>query len=528
MLKNPELKKDFFILFIAYFVAHGLILFNRGAYWDDWVLLYTDKTITIDRFSQAGSPIIGYFHNYILSFGHSVTFYHLITFAAYFLAAILLYIILENIREIGQVDRLFIVFVFLLFPVNSARITLICTPYAICYLFFFLGFYLINQYLSNQKIIYRVLALIFLFLSFLTNSNLVFYLIILLFIFYKNKESICPISEFIFMFLRYIDMVLLPILFFIVKTIYFVPYGLYKGYNQITLTFNNLIEASRLVIDSFNLIFIEVINLSIASLSWEVLLLAVVFFIFINLLVKDIDTLINRKNPLAYYILIITGAMLFFLAVFPYNVLNLMPGFKFWDSRHQLLVPLGSSLILYYGLRILLNSIRLSTKVQIMLYSLIIAIFININIQSYMNYQIDWYKQLSLIENIKQSSIIEQNTTFLFVDKLDRLNANDRIYGFYEYSGLMKYAFSGQETRFGINVSKYKGMETYEKYLTSYYNLGNYKPHDPEYMVVINEGTINLDQRSSLIKMIWNEYFNPSIFHKDISNLVNLEYRPLK
>ena len=47
---------------LVYTLAHGLMLFNRGVYWDDWVLYNMDKGLIIDTFKQAGVFWVGYLH----------------------------------------------------------------------------------------------------------------------------------------------------------------------------------------------------------------------------------------------------------------------------------------------------------------------------------------------------------------------------------------------------------------------------------------------------------------------------------
>lgn len=45
-------------------------------------------------------------------------------------------------------------------------------------------------------------------------------------------------------------------------------------------------------------------------------------------------------------VLILVGIAAFGLAVLPYLVVGKMPALGDWDSRHQILVPLGASLML--------------------------------------------------------------------------------------------------------------------------------------------------------------------------------------
>ena len=62
IFKNNPVVFDLSFLTLVYTLAHGLMLFNRGVYWDDWVLYNMDKGLIIDTFKQAGAFWVGYLH----------------------------------------------------------------------------------------------------------------------------------------------------------------------------------------------------------------------------------------------------------------------------------------------------------------------------------------------------------------------------------------------------------------------------------------------------------------------------------
>ena len=124
-------RSDIVLIFILYTLSNGLILLNNGIYWDDWVLYNVDKDLIINHFSQTGLPWVGYIHSFLLSFKNSLFLYRSIVFLLYLLSALFLNSILKNIREIDDTSRLLLVFFFAIFPVNSARISLITIPYTL-------------------------------------------------------------------------------------------------------------------------------------------------------------------------------------------------------------------------------------------------------------------------------------------------------------------------------------------------------------------------------------------------------------
>ena len=216
--------------------------------------------------------------------------------------------------------------------------------------------------------------------------------------------------------------------------------------------------------------------------------------------------------------LFLFGLFAFVVAVFPYNAVGLLPSLEDWHSRHQLLVSLGASLISVYGIHLVVSS----ANVRKFIYSMFIALFLIQNIHYYIDFQRDWYKQLSLIENYRASTIIKNYTTFLFDDKTQSLNANHRTYRFYEFAGQFKIAF-GDEKRFGHLLQSYEGMDKISDFLNASYNVGEYVRKKPEYLITINYGTHPLDA-FSIIKLWYQEIFRHDKFKNNIKNIIKLDY----
>src|SRR5690606_33211977 len=111
---------------------------------------------------------------------------------------------------------------FMILPLNSARVAAINAPSATCYVSFFLAWYLIHK---KRKLS----ALLFLF-SFNINSLLVFYALPIIDLVIENaRPSFRSIirsvkSNWVF--------ILLPFIYFFSKYIFFTPYGFYENYNN--------------------------------------------------------------------------------------------------------------------------------------------------------------------------------------------------------------------------------------------------------------------------------------------------------
>ena len=503
--------KDLISLFALYAISFFLMLTNTGIFWDDWTLYNMPSAIILDTFKQAGS-LSGYFHTFLLSMGHSVLAYRVLVFTIYFLCAIFLYFILSGIDEVDRFDRFLIVTLFAVLPVNNARIALINAPAALCHFMFWLGFLLLSRYLKSGRISFRFLALIFFFASFHIASMLVFYLTALLYIIYFEFRKRTSPASLIRKFFSYSDFVILPVAFWVLKMKFLKPYGMYAGYNQILpqplsrekvyAYAGNLLD---LMISSVSSSFLEPLKHSFTENSYiELILLGIL--IFLVLFKKRLLQTTDQKHIFFYL-----GWFLFFLAVFPYCAVGKLPRLDDWSSRYQLIIPLGVSLILVYGTKLLIPSER----IQKYFYSLFIASFLVTNVSHYVDFQKDWYKQASLLENFKHSEVLKANTSFSFNDKMKEFNANERIYRFYEYTGLMKLAF-GDEKR-GVDLGVPIKPDTF-----AYCNMKDFVMIKAQYAVDIHAGKI-IGKRD-LIKMKYFELFNKEEYIKNIRGLSVLKY----
>lgn len=496
------------LLFIFYSLSHGLLIFNRGIYWDDWVLLNLPHRAISPFFYQGGFPLTALFHNFFLYLPNEIIFYRCFIFIAYFLPALLLNKILTNIKKIDRNSRFFLIIFYLIFPVNQARVALINSPTAFYHLLFWFGFWLTAKYLKNKQIFFRILALLFFYLSFFINSLIMFYLIVLMYIGYVERKDNR----------KYLDFLLLPFLFWIMKNVYFKPVGLFKGYNQIV--FNQLILSPFLAIKSLYSSFIEIIIKSFATSFAYLYILVPVMIVIFYILKKRITYLpeLNLKKNIKFIVL---GLFLFIIALVPYYAVGLKPASQDWSSRHQLLIPLGIAFLVYYS-GLLISKFK--QNILLMIYSLLISIFTITNIKTNLDYLKDWYKQLSIIENIKNNHTIKENRTFLVDDKTLDLNAQNRTYRFYEYSGIFKYGYS-EETRFAIRLEDLNNLEDlypYRSYFKQYYNLTDYQPEDPEYIITIDYGSVKLDT-FLLLKLLFYERRQSEIFNTYIAKIVTIK-----
>lgn len=482
-------RDKFLFLLLVYLANHIYILALWDAvFWDDWVLFDTNYELLIGRFKQAGTPFGwgGYFHALLLTIGPWA--YRLWTLIAYFIAGVLLVNILERRGGVWGSYSIVIATIFMIFPLNSARVAGINVPYATCYLAFFLAWYLLKE----RK---NLAAILFLF-SFNTNSLLVFYVL--------------PIYDFIFsnQGARHVEitkrirenwiLIALPFFYFIIKQYFFKPYGFYENYNS-NFDISNINYAISLQIKELY----EILRLS------STFLMNASFAIVLSIIIL----LVLNKNKAWQYLpmkafrastmltLMISGVAALMLAGFPYWIVGHPQRFYNWDSRHQLLMPFGIGIFLA-GLMGLL-----AKRFQKAFLCMLLAFCMILNARSYYSYYLDWNKQKEIIRIISNQPIIRDGRIIVFEDHTGLPNANGRSNSYYEWNGMLKYVYK-DERRYGINQRDWTSKLCFEDYInfSPYYKAGEIHAAHTQKIVLVKIFKDDEISRSWLDKTIDEVY----------------------
>lgn len=580
------------LILVLYFISFGLSLLNSGAYWDDWaVIVNKDPELIKSTCDSLGQILAPYLFNLINIF-HSFTMYRVVTFFIYLFTGYFLYSILGTFKEINFNKRLLLIIFFLLFPANDARVVLVIFWYSICYFFFYFGWWLLSIYLINKKLIFRLFAIVAFILSFSINSMLFFYILVLAYLVYKKKDQLNSQRNILHLIIYNIDFILLPIIFFLYKQHFFPLSEINKDYNQITIL--NFLTAFYRSISGYGFSFLVVLlssfyslfNMSLISIIWQAGIKLELHPYITPLTINNIFNLqretifitlqeLSKKNPLSYFAvlssviififislknalpklqmqaksrtkdihLFIFGCISFYLAIFPYYVVNKSPTIlEGFSDRHLLLTPLGASFMIVYGIQIIGRFLRLRIPMIITIYSILITMFVSYHLKINIEFLKDWYKQLSVIQQMKMNEELKGYTTFLFIDHTIDLNAKHKPYSFYEYTGFMKKAF-GEETRFGSSVDEFKTYNqtingSREEQLSfpknngfkdTFNNLNNMQEYivkNPEFFIEINPGSYELSDLN-LIYLMYAEHFDKNFYKKAVNNILVLSSSPI-
>lgn len=549
-----------FLILFLYSLSFGLLLVNHGVYWDDWATIVGRSSDFIQNAVgvQMGNPIGAYILNWVNGF-HSYTLYRLITFLAYGLCGFFVYSILKRVKEIDAEARYLITLFFLIYPANDARVVLVIVVYTLAHFFFYLGWWLVSVNLQNKNILCRLLSLASLFISFSVNSFLFYYLFVLLYIVYFDRKKFRTFTDVTRYLFRYGDFLILPVIFYVWKMYFLIPLGIYEGYNKIVPTHvvKALLYSFTAYWSSFIVVIISslysLLNVSlvdtfirahgflwpIVNISWSQLWKNNSLF---NLLVLSCEIsllyILLRKNIRKYTLhtslkttisMFIMGCIGLYFAVFPYFVVGKTPSiFGAFSDRHLLLVSLGASFMIVYGIRLFCTLCSLPRWSLIFLYSLLTVMFVQYHAVIQIDYLKDWYKQRSLISQMKVNRYISDNNSFLIIDNANELNILHRpFYSFYEYSGIMKFAY-GDGSRFASSPYEKFSISNFvnNQIAMDLYNLSGYQQKAPQYIITIDSGKYILSNKN-LFRLMFNEYINKAIFERDVNTIITITAKPI-
>ena len=142
------------------------------------------------------------------------------------------------------------------------------------------------------------------------------------------------------------------------------------------------------------------------------------------------------------------GIIVLWVGMFPYMTLGhfpnlesiligFVPGQSDWDSRHQLLMPLGLSLVVIGALNLTSSKRLLHAVVPILL------MFTVFNFTFSQEYYLDSIKTHAIIEALKNSGEIDSYRFVLIDDQALRFNARGRRIRSYEWDSMM-FAAKGE------------------------------------------------------------------------------------
>lgn len=435
MLPTDRAKqRNWLYLLIVYFLAHGLLLVVSGRWWDDWCMFGISTSTLKDMTLELGRP-----SSYLLNlFARSMPEmgYRVVTFLMYFLCVLFFYQVLENWLSPGPDKCFWISCVYAVLPVNDVRITLAVFPYTVGLFFFMAGMSLLSGSIPVKAPLpvgRRIGCLVLFLCSFILNSNLCFYLLALLMLLTKEKK--------LKGLLRYPDFILLPVVYFVGKTLLFPAHGAYNGYNSVT--FEKLIRSALYIIPADVTVIARVMenNLKIHPVLLAGIVCVIVFFgVFLfrtkRLPAEPDQSFQSRLTGNSVLMLLgfvaLSAGLISYVVVFQTYKLAATGA----SGRHVMLAPFGMSVLLCGAV----FTIFRPNTAKFLLAGMVLCGIVHFNTY-YLSYQQDYYRQVSLQYQLEQHDELRSVGNIMYVN-LDRGLVHWQP--FYQLNAIAELAYDNQ------------------------------------------------------------------------------------
>lgn len=381
----------------------GSLLRPNTLYWDDWAI-YFDQPIDngLKTLKSMGRPPWGGVIEFLL-LHVGPWLVCLATFVGFFSAGLFLFGILRTIPVLSKFQRQAIVLLFLVVPVNHARIAITVFDYSSSYFLFFLGWLILVRTRSIQAFL---ISWVLLFLSVKTHSLLFFMLVPFTHFLWLRKNELLEETGIGKHRAQSLALALLPFVYVLMRASFWPPSSEWSGYNMPTLN---------------------------GSLRGAILLVPVAFGFLVHWLRKRAN-----KTSGSGAILFIIGSSLTALALFPYFVVGQYSDYVSviafradWGNRHQLLTPLGLS-IMVVGLNELWNWQNKNIVISV---TIIISLACNLLFAS--QYFLDSLKKDQVAVLFSATPNINATSEIVIIDDSKRFNGRGSMYRDYEWAGLL-------------------------------------------------------------------------------------------
>lgn len=533
MLKRYKEDANFrhiFWLTLIYMLAHWFILVSTGRWWDDWVYADHDVEYMMDVFMQSSLPLAGVV-NIIIWYVP----YKLFVFLMFYADGVFLYKILKCIDLFSEEAAFWISALFLIIPVNDARITYMCFNYSLGLFCYLLSFYLITRWIRQEgkkKIITRIISLLLLIPAFNAESIMLLVVLMLLYLYYEELKTVWEwndiklnIKKILLAVIHYIDYLIIPIANYCVPKILFPGYGFYGGHSYIswdTLP-HIIINSPKYTWLTFKNIFSNW-GMVITENPEKVALYTVVYAVVIGAVVLPF---IRGRKPDQYekisiektVRLLCLGILAFYLGAFPYvlkreNIINVM----YADGRDSLLLGIGTAIIIYYFLYF---SVREGLIRTILVFLIVSGIIYFNNI--YLEWEKNYYQQLQVRDEIASDQQILDNDNFIVI-----YTGSTFFNNFYQTNG-NSWVVTGEETRFfmtGVNDLA-RLLELGDSWYINFMMKDfDYTDKTIDGVIYVNYNT-NYVGRATVLKQKWNEFFNKDAFDQWIREVKDIKYYPI-
>ena len=463
-------------------VAWGAVLLAPNArYWDDWVA----SLDPLGLYHDIGLPWMGPISQALFFVGPWT--FKLLGLIALVAIGCLSYLIAGRGLALTRFERWLVAVLLLVLPFNLARVGVaVLDTYTWCLALFVVAWYLLVRKDPTSPGVARYLvAAALLFASYTTASLLPFTLVPLghlaLLVASRSER---PVRDLLRGAGRFWYLLAAPIVFWVVRTLFFQPSGLYLDYNTFVRFTRPLSLAAKDVIVLGAVGLAVVLALAVLELRWplnrrplrvlaclglSVLAggLAVTVYlagsghygarevIAAILGVSAILTLVtawrmavapNSAELRAPLRMLAVGLLLFVLGAVPYVLVDKVPSFDSWDTRNQLLLPFGTAVIALAGIRSVAR-VPIAGRV---VGAVAVAASVLVALAASLGLVADANKQSQLTAALRASDQARGARTIVVEDATTSLNFDQKEHSVFTVLGWFRTAFHDQ-TRYVLD-----------------------------------------------------------------------------
>ncbi|WP_245446863.1 hypothetical protein [Neorhizobium sp. T25_27] len=440
-LKRAELQ-----LFFVYAVAHlPIFLLSEARYWDDWSLSGASKDMLFSVFTQAGSPLVGYYHHAVQTAGWWI--YAFSTFILGYLIVHMFYLILKSF-DFSKIDRLSLSILAGIQPLYYARIAAINNPASFFLLIFVFATYIfVISVKENNRHKEYFSYLLFIF-SFQFNSLVPAFLLVLIlgiYLFYKESKTLT--DEFLidrrskrikYVIKKTAFIVLIPFIYAIIQHFFFKKSGMFVAdYNIINIKFS-------IITSEIKVIFLNLFPFDGIYLEKKLLLLIFVAVMLAIYLITSDRVCGSRETERSGRGLIGIGVVLLGLGALAYVMVGKEPSYETWPTtRFQILLPFGAAFSTLGLFKVICAVFPARNpderhRMKVASFGGLIVVFVVNWWFVYGTFYIDHLRQEAFADTIRNTPALQSRNSVI----LDRsgLQAFDTPAGLGEYAGLHESA----------------------------------------------------------------------------------------
>lgn len=518
MLDKNEHLRNVAIISIAFLLTHGIITFITGTWWDDKIGAFATDEELWRLTLQLGKPSAYFLTKFFFSIPEIMA--RLTILLCFYSATLGMYYIYQRLPYINARRALYLTLIYNALPINDARIMVAVFPYTVGYMLFviaFCGLILLQEKYDYKNIAVRILVVFLFFCSFILNSNLVMYFVPLMYILiYIVKNGLWK------RWYYYTDFLCIPIIYFLLKNTLYPAYGLYEGYNDVSIrgVIHGFVKTFSVCIKRIGDCFGFWLQPNLGKGLAVIILVAVLYIVY--------KRWKNRENRPDVYSatkkclkLMGLGYIAMYFGAYAYVVIGQSCRLNDMDGRSSILLGIGLAVIFYALIRMIPHQ-----KIQAFVFGLILFCgFVHFNMY-YLSYQQDYYRQQDFVYELRANSrcldttkniyYITNDTSLIHPTRFYTLNANGRV----AFGDQTHFFMQGKDDYSYLRGTGRYNLETFvhsTTYNMSDYNIG--RSNEIEAFVKYNNDIGLLETA----RLKWYEMVDYAKFEQELYGEKNLE-----